>query len=59
MDRTQTRASNGKTLSAVELPPLKPTPGLDGPPVPRLKIESEAGPHNALFVLWVTGRILN
>jgi hypothetical protein len=33
IDDTKTRKSGRKTLPTVELPPLKPKPGLNGPPV--------------------------
>src|SRR5208282_1797708 len=34
MDGTKTRTSGGKTLSSGGTAPLKPKPGLSGPPVP-------------------------
>ena len=35
MDGTKTRTSGGKTLSSCRTAPLKPKPGLSGPPIPR------------------------
>src|SRR5207244_3996754 len=40
MDRAKTRTSRGHTLSSCRIAPLKPKPGLNGPPVLKTRLQA-------------------
>jgi hypothetical protein len=62
MDRTQNASEQqGDCVQPLNCPTQANT-GLEWathPHISPLKIESEGGPHNAMFVVWVSRRILN